>query len=132
MLGLFLAQPLVTSCGWFAQTIDPGTWGKADQATMAKRKIIKARRGAGGGAEQAAGGATAATDNSSNPFAGVSLTSPAAAVPNPFAGVSLLAAKVSIGASFAHWHTDGRLSIPSLHDYLLGLHCTLAILPIIR
>lgn len=86
-----------TSCGWFAQAIDPGTWGKADQATMARRKIIKARRGAGGAvaaSEEAAGGATAATDSSSNPFAGVSLTSPAAAGSNPFAGVSLLASKV--------------------------------------
>lgn len=76
-----------------AQNINPGTWGKADQATMARRKVVRARRAGaaaepapaaeGPGSEQAAG---------SNPFAGVSLGSAA----NPFAGVSIVApAKVS-------------------------------------
>lgn len=67
--------------------VDAGTWGKADAATMARRKVVKVRRGAA--ADQPTTAAAPGADG--NPFAGVSL---AAAAPsaNPFAGVSLTAA----------------------------------------
>jgi hypothetical protein len=67
------------------QGVEPGTWGKADTPTMARRKVIKvARRGA-------PPEPTAAAAAADNPFAGVSLTAPAAAAANPFAGAPLLA-----------------------------------------
>lgn len=67
--------------------MDPGTWGKADAATMARRKVIKVRRGAGGAPadQQAPAAAAAAADN---PFAGVALAPTAA---NPFAGIAMTA-----------------------------------------
>lgn len=77
------------------KVVDPGTWGKADQATMARRKVVRARRGAvaepvpqvqAANNEQAAG---------NNPFSGVSLTETPPAAANPFSGVSLLPNKVS-------------------------------------
>lgn len=82
------------------QGVDPGTWGKADAATMAKRKVIKVRRGGAAAAPTptdataaAPDAAAAAAGASSNPFAGVSLTAAApAAAANPFAGVSMTAA----------------------------------------
>jgi hypothetical protein len=85
-----------------AQGMDPGTWGKADQATMQRRKVVRVRRG--GAAAEPAPTAAAATPTegseqaaAANPFAGVSLTAAPAPAANPFAGVSLLAAaKVGI------------------------------------
>lgn len=79
------------------QGVDPGTWGKADQATMQRRKVVRVRRGAGAAEPApAAAPAAAAEDNeqaaAANPFAGVSLTGAAAPAANPFAGVSLMAA----------------------------------------
>jgi hypothetical protein len=67
---------------------DPGAWGKADKATMARRKVIKVRRGGAGSAEP--GPAAAA---SANPFFGVSLAAPATApaAANPYANAPLLA-----------------------------------------
>jgi hypothetical protein len=61
---------------------------------MARRKVIKVRRGAGGDGAAAAPSAAAdqpAAAGASNPFAGVSLTPAPAAASNPFAGVSLTA-----------------------------------------
>jgi hypothetical protein len=95
-----------------AQGIDPGTWGKADQATMQRRKVVRARR-AGGAAEPAPTAAAATPTEGSeqaaaaNPFAGVSLTAAPAPASNPFAGVSLLAAakvgtQVQTGNCCAH------------------------------
>ncbi len=76
-----------------AQAIDPGTWGKADQATMSRRKVVRARRGAGA-AEPAQVSAAPEAAAGSNPFAGVSLAAAAPAA-NPFAGITLTpAAKV--------------------------------------
>jgi hypothetical protein len=77
------------------QGVDPGTWGKADQATMQRRKVVRVRRG--GAAAEPAPTAAAATEGSeqagaANPFAGVSLAGAGAPAANPFAGVSLLAA----------------------------------------
>jgi hypothetical protein len=66
------APPYFTS---MLQSVDPGTWGKADQATMARRKVIKVRRGA---VAEAADVDVAPA----NPFAGRSLlggVTPAAA-----------------------------------------------------
>ncbi|KAF6263158.1 hypothetical protein COO60DRAFT_1698932 [Scenedesmus sp. NREL 46B-D3] len=76
---------------------DPGTWGKADQATMQRRKVVRARRG-GAAADPAPTAATATPADGSeqagaaNPFAGVSLAVAGTPAANPFAGVSLLAA----------------------------------------
>lgn len=80
-----------------AQGADPGTWGKADQATMQRRKVVRARRG-GAAADPAPTAATATPADGSeqagaaNPFAGVSLAVAGTPAANPFAGVSLLAA----------------------------------------
>lgn len=89
------------------QGYDPGVWGasaKADDATLAKRKIVRARRGPGGttppaeaapaalaapAEAEAAPGAGEEGAAAANPFAGRTL---AATAPNPFAGVSLVAA----------------------------------------
>lgn len=73
------------------QGVDPGTWGKADAATMARRKVIKVRRGAAPPPEQPAEAAAAAA-GVSNPFAGVSMTAATAPTDKPFAGISLAAA----------------------------------------
>lgn len=86
-------HPQLTQCQLAClQGVDPGTWGKADAATMAKRKVIKVRRGAGGATPAAAAyqPSTTPAADSSNPFAGVSLTAAPAA--NPFSEVSLTAA----------------------------------------
>jgi hypothetical protein len=91
----------------FLQAVDPGTWGKADATTMARRKVVKVRRGAGAGAaDQPAA--------SSNPFAGVALAPPAAA--NPFAGVSLTpSAAGQVQKRWSCW-----LSYSVLHVQLLS------------
>lgn len=98
------------------QGYEPGAWGpdsKADEATLKKRKIVRARRGPGGApanppvaaaAESVAVGA-AADDGAAagdvapaNPFAGRSLVAAAAPPPaaNPFAGRSLLATATKV------------------------------------
>ncbi|KAK9902620.1 hypothetical protein WJX75_000372 [Coccomyxa subellipsoidea] len=79
-----------------------GEFRRADEGVLKQRRIFKARRGAApavpptasaaadaqpGAAVSADAGAAAAT--ASNPFAGISLTAPAAGG-NPFAGVSLI------------------------------------------
>lgn len=77
-----------------SQGPDPSTWGKADQATMQRRKVVRVRRG--GAAAEPASTAAAAQDSekagAANPFAGVSLAAAEAPAANPFAGVSLMAA----------------------------------------
>jgi hypothetical protein len=72
------------ACVWLlrVQGGDPGAWGKADKATMARRKVIKVRRSGAGSAEPGAAAAASA-----NPFSGA--TVPTAA--NPFAKAPLLA-----------------------------------------
>jgi hypothetical protein len=96
------------------QEVDPGTWGKADAATMSRRKVIKVRRGAGGAATPTptADQQPAAADTASNPFAGVSLAAPAASS-NPFAGVSLAAAAAAGQVrSLASAASAGGLGMP--------------------
>lgn len=93
--------------------MDPGTWGKADQATMARRKMVRARRGAAA-AEPAAQAADNEAPAAGNPFVGVSLTGAAAPASNPFAGVSLVAA-ATVRSTGAH--------------HLLLAHCIFQITP---
>lgn len=94
------------------QAVDPGNWGKADQATMAKRKVVRVRRGAGAAGDPvaaAAGDAGNAAVTTSNPFAGVSLTAPAAiASANPFAAAPLLTSTLAGQAQVRPWATQMR------------------------
>ena len=81
-----------------SQSADPGVWGpssKADDATLAKRKIIRARRGPNAGVQASeaasAGGTIDVAPNND--------ASPAVAPSNPFAGRSLVAAAAAPAAA---------------------------------
>jgi hypothetical protein len=96
------------------QEVEPGTWGKADAATMSRRKVIKVRRGAGGAATPTptADQPPAAADTAGNPFAGVSLAAPAAQSTNPFAGVSLAA--VAAAGQVSSFASAAATGVPGL------------------
>jgi hypothetical protein len=107
-----------------------GEFRRADEGVLKQRRIFKARRGAApavpptasaaadaqpGAAVSADAGAAAAT--ASNPFAGISLTAPAAGG-NPFAGVSLIppAATPEVCSSRQH-HMHAMSAVCSVPGY---------------
>lgn len=90
--------PLLSACcpARAPQCPDPGAWGpdsKADEATLARRKIIRAaRRGRGDGGGDEAGGGGGGTGGGAAPQLAGAPADDAVAPANPFAGRSLVAA----------------------------------------